>query len=397
MLGVLSVACLTVTGSRPIFYAGYVLAIMVVPLLLGPLLSLGLARTIRPVLKWLRPVEGALAADSLIQAPRRTSASVVALMLSLALVVAFSGMARASYDSIVDWMNATFNPDLFVSPTPSFNIQTTRFPATMASEIAALPGVERVQMFRNGRIMFRKTPVTIVAIEMGSVAQTARRRPVAGNAEEMYRKSAAGEGLIVSDNLAQLQHLTLGEVLEIPAPYGLIRLPIVGIIVDYSDQQGAILMDRSLFIKYWHDDSVRDFRVYLTPGATVSDVRQRILERYAGQRQVFVLTNGELKSYILKITDQWFGLTSVQIAVAVLVAILGIVNTLTVSITDRRRELGVLQAVGALHGQIRRTIWIEALSVGVTRTYPRLRARRHQPLLHPADRAPRYRRHAARL
>ena len=120
-----------------------------------------------------------------------------------------------------------------------------------------------------------------------------------------------------------------------------------------------------MFERYWHDDSVNVFRVYLTPGAPVPDVRQRILERYAGERQVFVLTNGELKSYILKITDQWFGLTSVQIAVAVLVAILGIVNTLTVSITDRRRELGVLQAVGGLHGQIRRTIWIEALSIGV--------------------------------
>jgi putative ABC transport system permease protein len=92
-------------------------------------------------------------------------------------------------------------------------------------------------------------------------------------------------------------------------------------------------------------------------------VRERILEKYAGQRQVFVLTNRELKSYILKVTDQWFSLTSVQIAVAVLVAILGIVNTLTVSITDRRRELGVLKAVGGLRGQIRRTIWLEALSV----------------------------------
>ena len=91
---------------------------------------------------------------------------------------------------------------------------------------------------------------------------------------------------------------------------------------------------------------------------------QRVLEQYTGRRQVFVLTNDELKQYILKITDQWFGLTSVQIAVAVLVAILGIVNTLTVSITDRRRELGVLQAVGGLRGQIRRTIWMEALSIG---------------------------------
>ena len=95
------------------------------------------------------------------------------------------------------------------------------------------------------------------------------------------------------------------------------------------------------------------------------EVKRSILERYAGERQVFVLTNGELKAYILKVTDQWFGLTSVQIAVAVLVAILGIVNTLTVSITDRRRELGVLQAVGGLHTQIRVTIWMEALTIGL--------------------------------
>jgi len=181
----------------------------------------------------------------------------------------------------------------------------------------------------------------------------------------MYRRTAAGESLMVSDNLAQLQHLKVGQILEVPAPYGTIRLPIAGIVLDYSDQQGTILMDRTLFQRYWHDDTVNIFRVYLSPGVQMPDVRQRILERYSGERQVFVLTNAELKGYILKITDQWFGLTSVQIAVAVLVAILGIVNTLTVSITDRRRELGVLQAVGAFHGQIRRTIWMEALSIGI--------------------------------
>ena len=202
---------------------------------------------------------------------------------------------------------------------------------------------------------------------------------------------------MVSDNLAQLQRLKLGEMIEIPAPNGTIRLPIVGIVVDYSDQQGTILMDRTLFQRYWHDDSVNIFRLYLKPGAAGPDVTRRILSHFAGQRQVFVLTNAELKGYILKITDQWFGLTSVQIAVAVLVAILGIVNTLTVSITDRRRELGVLQAVGGLHGQIRRTIWIEALSIGTPRPAPGLRARCGQPVLHPADRPSRHRRHAAGL
>jgi putative ABC transport system permease protein len=273
-------------------------------------------------------------------------------------------MARSSYDSIIDWMETALNPELFVMPSQSIVARTIRFPPTMAPQLTATPGVERVQMVRDARIVFRKTPVMLVAVDVKSIQQTARREPVEGNGEEMYRRTAAGEGVMVSDNLAQLQRLRLGEILEIPAPSGVIRLPIVGIVVDYSDQQGTILMDRTLFVRYWNDDSVNVFRVYVKSGAQVADVRRQILERYAGERQVFVLTNAELKGYILKITDQWFGLTSVQIAVAVLVAILGIVNTLTVSITDRRRELGVLRAVGGLHGQVRRTIWLEALSIG---------------------------------
>jgi putative ABC transport system permease protein len=364
LLAAVSAICLAVSGSRLVFYVGYALAIAAV-LLLGPLLSLALARTIRPLLKWLRPVEGALAADSLIQAPRRTSGSVAALMLSLALVVAFAGMARASYNAIIDWMDATLNPNLFVTPSQNIVVRTARFPADMGAELEAVPGVARIQMVRDGRITFRRTPVMLVAADLESIAQTVRRMPVAGDADEMYRVAARGDGLIVSDNLAQLQRLRLGEVVDIPAPYGALRLPIVGIIVDYSDQQGTIFIDRRTFVRYWHDDSVNIFRVYVAPGADSADVRTRIVERFAGRRQVFVLTNDEIRSYILKITDQWFGLTSVQIAVAVLVAVLGIVNTLTVSITDRRRELGVMQAVGGLRGQIRRTIWMEALTIGL--------------------------------
>ena len=66
---------------------------------------------------------------------------------------------------------------------------------------------------------------------------------------------------------------------------------------------------------------------------------------------------------MLQVAGQWFALMNVQIAVAVFVAILGIVNTLTVSIADRRRELAVLRAIGAARRQIRRTIFIEALSI----------------------------------
>ena len=79
---------------------------------------------------------------------------------------------------------------------------------------------------------------------------------------------------------------------------------------------------------------------------------------------MFVLTNQEVRDFVMQLAKQWFSLMDLQIAVAVFVAILGIINTLTVSITDRRRELGVLQAVGALRAQIRRTIWLEAIAIG---------------------------------
>ena len=117
-------------GSRPVFYAGY-LSAMIAALLLGPVLTLGLAKCFRPVLRWLRPVEGALAADSLIQAPRRTSASVAALMFSLALVVAFEGMGIANYRSMVGWMDSVLNPDLFVLSVAEPRHPNCRFPASM--------------------------------------------------------------------------------------------------------------------------------------------------------------------------------------------------------------------------------------------------------------------------
>jgi len=362
VLGVLSIGCLIGSQSRLLFYVGYAFTIAVA-LLLGPMLTVRLAVALRPLLTWLRPVEGALAADSVIQAPKRISGSVAALMLSLALIVAFAGMARGAYGSVLQWLETTLNPDLFVMPSQRLDLRTMRFPATMAPQIATVPGVERVQMFRSNRITFRGKPAMVAAVEMNSVRETARNEPVAGDADDMYRRAAAGEGVIVADNFAQLHGLGLGDEVDIPAPYGMVRLPIVGIIVDFFDQQGTVYMDRTVFLQYWRDDTVSDFRVFVAPGSAIDDVRQRVINLYAGQRHVFVLTNDEGREYILRIAGQWFGLMNVQIAIAVLVAILGIVNTLTVSITDRRRELGVLKAVGALRGQVRVAIWLEAASV----------------------------------
>jgi len=346
-----------------LFYVGDGMAVLAA-LLLTPTLAQLVARGLRPLLKWLRPVEGTLAADSLLQAPRRTSGAVAALMLSIALVVALGGLTRASYDSILKWMNVALNPDLFVSTSESLTARSFRFPASMADQLRSIPGVAEAQGVRDARIPVGGGLVIVVAGDVRSLVRRATLPPVAGDPKQMFRLAAEGKAILVSENFALLRGYKVGDVVSIPSPGGLLRLPIAGIVTDYSDQQGSVLMDRSVFARYWNDDSVNVFRIYLEPGAAEADVKRRILERFGHERRLFVLTNRDVRRYITRLTDQWFGITYVQIAVAVLVAILGIVNTLTLSITDRRRELGVLQAVGGLRGQIRRTIWLEALSIG---------------------------------
>jgi putative ABC transport system permease protein len=358
-----SVIALIANRNTIVFYAGYLLAV-VTAVLLTPALSLWLARALRPALAWMRPVEGALAADSLIQAPRRTSGTVAALMLSLALVISLGGLARSSYNEIAGWMRTALNPDLFVTTAETVTSRTFVFPASLGDGFRALPGVEEVQLVRSVRVMVRNTPIMVVSADIASLDRRARLPAVEGTSSDMYRRAAAGEGVLASENMCRLHGCKLGDILEIPAPTGILRLPVVGVVRDFSDQQGSLLLERKLFIQKWNDDSVNIFRIYLQPGADGAAVRRAILEKYGSQRRLFVLTNGDLRDYILRLTDQWFGLTYIQIAVAVLVAVLGIVNALTVSITDRRRELGVLQAVGGLRNQVRHTIWLEAAAIG---------------------------------
>jgi len=359
----LAIICLLLTRYRVLMYLGDALAV-VAALLLTPTLAQWVAAALRPLLRWLRPVEGTLAADSLLQAPRRTSGAVAALMLSLALVVALGGLTRASYDSIFKWLSVALNPDLFISPSESLTARSFRFPGAMADQLRTIPGIAEVQAVRDARIPIRGTQIMFVAADVRALVRRATLPPRAGDPKEMYRLTAEGKGILASENFATLRGFKLGDIVDIASPSGVLHLPIVGIVTDYSDQQGSILMDRSVYRRYWNDDSANIFRVYLAPGATEAAVKRRILETFANQRRLFVLTNRDVRQYIMKLTDQWFGITYVQIAVAVLVAVLGIVNTLTVSITDRRRELGVLQAIGGLRNQIRHTIWLEALTIG---------------------------------
>jgi len=205
----------------------------------------------------------------------------------------------------------------------------------------------------------------IIAIELQNMARRVHRIVVAGDSDRMNRLAAEEKGVLVAETLANMDHLRLGDMLEIPTPTKPLRLPVVGVVRDYSNQLGSIFLERKTYVRYFQDDTVDIYRVYLKRGASATDVRASIVERFGKQRRLFVLLNRDVRDYVLNLTNQWLGMTYLQVIVAVIVAVLGIVNTLTVSIADRRRELGVLRAVGGLRAQIRGAVWLEAVAIGM--------------------------------
>ena len=364
--GVLGIAgALLVLTDQPLglFYAGF-LCVLLSALLATPLAALWLVRVLRPALCRLRPVEGALAADSLIASPMRTSATVAALMLSLALVISLAGVARGSYTRITDWVDTTLNADLFVTSSPTLTERNYRFPESMAADLASIPGVLEVHKMRTARIQMDGAPVQIIAPELLKTQARSPRRAVAGNLDVMFAQAAAGQGVIASENFAALRRVSPGDTIHIPAPGGTLSLPLVGVVREYSDQQGALLLDRTVFTRHWSDDTVDLFRLFLTPQSRDDEVKARILSAFEDNRRIFVLSNADVRNYVLGLTGRWFTLSWTQLAIAILVAMLGIVNSLTVSVADRRRELGILRALGAFPTQVRWTIWMEALTVG---------------------------------
>jgi putative ABC transport system permease protein len=358
-----SASTLFMGSSKVAFYVGYIMMIGA-GLLFAPTLTLLLARIIRPVLRAILPAEGTLAADSLIQSPRRTSATVAALMLSLAMAMGFGGVTYSMYSSIDEWMTNALNPDFFIAPTANLVSRTSTFPQEIGPALEAVPGVRVVQLVRNARVMYRKLPVMVVAIEAQKLKETVDREPIAGDIDEMYRLASEGKGAIISDAFQSNHQLKLGDIIELPTPDGILKLPVAGIVRDYSDMQGAVFIDRGVYLRNWHDTTVNVARVYVEKGENPAVVRDRIQRMLQGKKSLVILSNADVREYVLRLVRQWFSLSRTQIVVAVLVAILGIINTLTVSITDRRRELGVLQAVGGLRKQVRRTIWLEAISIG---------------------------------
>src|SRR5207249_3382147 len=153
-------------------------------------------------------------------------------------------------------------------------------------------------LVRSARIIYHGVPNLVVSVEAEKLGQKVRRVPLAGDIDDMNRRMADGTALMVSGNFAELQHVSLGDIVELPAPSGILRLPVAGIIRDHSDLMGTLFIDRAVYQKWWKDDTVNLARVYVRPGFDHDEVRGRIVAALPPDQRLLVLTNADVRKYV---------------------------------------------------------------------------------------------------
>src|SRR6266536_5886 len=329
---------------------------------LGRTVSLPLSRTVGAPLPRLRGVTGKLARQNAMRNPKRTAASASALMIGVGLVGFITILASSSTASVNSAIDRSFAGDIVIDSGGGL---MGGVDPGLARQLGGLPHVQAA------------TGVAVGFAQIsGAVEQVSGVDPVAGGKifdVNPVQGSIAGlgrNGIAVYKEVAARQHLKLGST--VPVLFKDTGRQILTVALIYGEATGApapryFMGDEAFNANF----PVRyDMRVFVkkAPGvstaAALAAVRG-VATRYSGTT---VMDQAAFKADQAKPIQQMLSLVYALLALAILIALLGIGNTLPLSIFERTRELGVMRAVGMTRHQLRAMIRWESVIIALQGT-----------------------------
>jgi putative ABC transport system permease protein len=312
--------------------------------------------------------EGRVAAESLFRAVTRTGLTVgaVALVLSIGITVTSVALSfRTSVDSY--FRTGPYRQgDLVVSAVATEGgWLEVPIPEAVGEEIRGLPGVAGVELFRGmfGQ-MYRGARILVFGADEGAGDRYPAEWYREGDPKSAAPALDAGQGCLVSTNLADRFDLHAGQTLELTSPTGIVRLPIVGIVQDFSSDRGAVAMNRRVFTDRWQDSRITRVFVTLDGSASPETVRARITERLGSRYRLKMLSMPEVLAFQEGMIDRAFAFTDAIHLLVAIVIVAGILDLLLSSVLERRRELAVWRLIGADDARVRRSVMLESATIG---------------------------------
>ncbi|MEV0900239.1 FtsX-like permease family protein [Actinoplanes sp. NPDC049802] len=322
---------------------------------LSPVLARPFLRTAGAVLPLVWGRFGRLARDNAARNPRRTAATASALMVGLALVTGFSIMGsstKASVDALID---QGLRAEFVISTTVG-----QPFTPEVAKRVSAVPGVAAVMQHRFGSAMIAGEGAYLTAVDADMLDRVVDLDYLAGSTAGL-----SGGGMLVDERTADAHGWSLGEEVAVLLPNGTRLTPRIGGIYRANQIVGSDVVDMRAYEAAGGTALDQYVYVDVAEDANTADVRAALGQVTAAYPVVTLKDQGEFKAELRGQVDQLLLLIDALLALSVLIAALGITNTLTLAVIERTREIGLLRAIGTARRQIRRMVLLEAVITSV--------------------------------
>jgi putative ABC transport system permease protein len=300
-----------------------------------------------------------LAVSGALRASRRSAATAGALAVGLALVVFFSVFLTSIKASVTGSLDDVIRADLIVES--SRNEMLGGLPPHTYHHVSEVPEVAVASSTRLGHWRDGDTVRALTAVDPATIGDVTNLNITAGNFDALRRS-----GIMLTDAEARIHDVRIGDSLPMSFPRtGTERLRVVALF-DADDEwalQTGFVIGLDTYARHFNEDVDASILLRFKPGVSASEGTAAVRSALADTPTAVARDLAALESARSNTIDQILGLMNVLLLLAVLIALLGITNTLALSIVERTRELGLLRAVGMVRGQVSAMVRWEALLI----------------------------------
>ncbi len=327
-------------------------AIFVGVAMLSPAIARPLSSVIGRPLARVLGEPGKLGRENSMRSPRRTAHTASALMVGLALVAAMSVFGASLSRSATASVDQAISADLIVSASG-----TGQLSQSIPRRVSAVPGVTVTTTVYRSQFEFGNSLATLTGVSTQHLADTVILRMTAGTSAAL----AQGE-LLIDSTIAKSKHLSVGDTVPVTfAQTGSSTLRIGGI-YQANALIGSYLVSAGSFLPHFSNQAPAALLLGTNGSGAVDNDVTNALAPYPNAQ---VQTRAQFEQAQTASVNQLLGLVYALLALAVLIALIGIVNTLMLSVFERTREIGLLRAVGMKRRQVRTMIRSEAVILAI--------------------------------